>query len=241
MRAYWDSAARQSAAWYVATGHLAETDEFFRQGAAETDAFLSFCGVQPAKDATVLEVGCGVGRMTRRLAELFGQVVALDVSEEMLQRCRENLAGLPNVAYRLVEGDGTLGGVGEGEVDVVFSYVTFQHVPSAAAQLRYFANCARALRAGGRLAVQIRSSAPSAVVLSFMGNLAHRLQGRRTLDPSWRGSRVKGRAVLEVLRAQGVQATLLTWPHRPRWSPAHCWVAGAKLASHPAGGQPAGT
>jgi SAM-dependent methyltransferase len=227
-RAYWDSAARRSAAWYVSTGHEQQTDQFFRQGAVETDTFLSFCGIEPSSSATVLEVGCGVGRMTLRLSELFGHVIALDVSEEMLRRCRDNLSASPNVSWHLVKGDGTLDGVGEAEVDLVFSYLTFQHVPTATAQLRYFENCARALRVGGKMAVQIRSSSMSAVLLTYAGHLGHWARGRRTFDRSWRGSRVRTSAVAEVLRAQGVDAAFRTWPHHPFWSPAHCWVLGTK-------------
>jgi SAM-dependent methyltransferase len=227
-REYWDNAAQSAAAWYVSTGHEQESEEFFRQGAAETDTFLSFCGVVPSREASVLEVGCGVGRMTRRLAQLFGKVIALDISEEMLRRCRDNLSSFDNVEYRLVEGDGTLGRPCEGGVDVVFSYVTFQHVPSAVAQLRYFENCARALRTGGKLAVQIRSSSMAATLLTYAGNLAHRVRGRRTLSRSWRGSRVRAIAVIEALQTQGVDAAILSWPHHPIWSPAHWWVVGTK-------------
>ncbi len=227
-RAYWDEAARRNAAWYVATGHVRESQDFFSQGATETDSFLEFCGIEPRSRAVVLEIGCGVGRMTRRLAELFGSVIAVDVSEEMLQRCRDNLATFSNVAYQLVDGNGSLGGIADGEVDVVFSYITFQHVPTGAAQLRYFDECARVLRDGGKLAVQIRSSAPVAVALSYAGYFVHVAQGRRTLHRSWRGSRVKASAVVARLRARGVTATVRSWPHRARWSPTQRWVAGTK-------------
>ena len=129
-REFWDDAARTPRGWYVATGHERESEEFFVQGAVETDAFLEFCGVEPGSTATVLEIGCGVGRMTLRLAELFGNVIAVDVSDEMLRRCQENLASQPNVTCLLVDGDGSLGSLGDGAVDAVFSYITFQHVPT---------------------------------------------------------------------------------------------------------------
>jgi len=34
----------------------------------------------------LLEIGCGIGRMTRALAEIFGEVYATDVSGEMIRR-----------------------------------------------------------------------------------------------------------------------------------------------------------
>jgi protein-L-isoaspartate O-methyltransferase len=225
---FWEKAAEGGEVWYLATGHRQESEEFFRQGAGETDTFLAFCGVEPGPQLSVLEVGSGVGRMTRRLAELFGHVVAVDVSEQMLRRCRENLASFDNVEYRLVPGDGTLGETGEAEVDVVFSYVTFQHVPTKSAQLRYFDNCARALRPGGQIAVQIRSPSLGAVALTYAAGLAHFLLGRRTLSRSWRGSRVAPEEVIGRLAAEGVVATVRPWPHRPWWSPAHLWVVGRK-------------
>jgi SAM-dependent methyltransferase len=212
----------------VATGHVQETEEFFAQGASETDAFLRFCGIDPESDGTVLEIGCGVGRMTRRLSELFGSVVAVDVSEEMLCRCRNNLSAHSNVVYLLVDGDGTLRGIGDDEVDVVFSYITFQHVPTRAAQLLYFEECARVLRVGGKLAVQIRSTAATAVALSCAGHLVHILQGRRTMNRAWRGSRIRPPVVAEYLRARGVTATVRPWPFHARWSPTQRWVAATK-------------
>ncbi len=227
-RRFWNHAAQNNAAWYVSTGHLQETEEFFRQGAAEADAFLAFCDVAPQPRAAVLEIGCGVGRMTLRLAELFGSVTAVDVSEEMLRRCRDNLRSHSNVIYRLVDGDGFLDGIGDGTVDVVFSYITFQHLPSVATQLRYFEESARVLKAGGKMAVQIRSTTPVAVALSYAGHLAHLTKGRRTLNRSWRGSRVKASAVVECLRERGVSAMIRPWTHHARWSPMQWWVVGTK-------------
>jgi SAM-dependent methyltransferase len=233
---FWDEAARSGGAWFVATGHRLPTDEFFGQGARETDTFLAFCGVAPAPGQTALEIGCGVGRMTHRLAQLFERVIATDVSEEMLRRCRENLAGFTNVTYLQVPGDGALAGIGTEEVDLVFSYVTLQHVPTPAAQLEYLAESARVLRPGGKLAVQTRSSSPAAVLKTYAAHAVHMLQGRRTYLRAWRGSRVKVPVALELLASRGVDASALVWPARPAWSPAHVWLAGTKLARQgPAG------
>jgi SAM-dependent methyltransferase len=51
----------------------------------------------------VLDLGCGTGGLTVKLAQEYRRVVGLDASPEMLGRAREVCAGLENV--RLVEGD----------------------------------------------------------------------------------------------------------------------------------------
>src|SRR5438309_11901635 len=45
------------------------------------------------RDATVLDVGCGTGRVTEHLARLVpaGRVLAVDASEEMVELARERL------------------------------------------------------------------------------------------------------------------------------------------------------
>lgn len=63
---------------------------------------------------TVLDAGCGPGRLTLPLAQAVGpqgQVLALDVQAEMLARVREKVqaAGLQNVQY-------LQGGLGEGKL-----------------------------------------------------------------------------------------------------------------------------
>src|SRR2546423_6759289 len=142
---YWDEAARRDAEWHVATQTAHDRDLFFRLGASDTDSLLAFCGLEPSPHLSVLEIGCGVGRMTHRLADLYGRVVALDVSAEMLERCRENLAGRDNVEF--VEGSGEdLNGVADASVDHVFSYITLQHIPSAVTVRRYLSEVVRVLK-----------------------------------------------------------------------------------------------
>jgi len=53
-------------------------------------------GIWPRR-MKVLEIGCGAGRVTRALADLFGQVHGIDVSGEMVRQARQALGGLPNV------------------------------------------------------------------------------------------------------------------------------------------------
>lgn len=211
-----------NAAWYVATGHTSESDEFFRQGAEETDAFLSMCGIALEGSETVLEIGCGVGRMTRRLAHMAGRVIALDVSAEMLRRCEANLDGSQNVEYVLVPGDGAMPDVSDAAVDVVFSYITLQHVPTRRAQLTYLRESARVLKPGGRMAIQVRDCSLRGRALDWSGYLGHAVSRHRTLSSSWRGARVPDAAIRGALEPLGLEVSLIRHLR-------HRWVCAKKV------------
>lgn len=228
-RAFWDDAAKRNAAWYVATGHAAESEQFFRQGGTEVENFLGFCGIVPGHEQRVLEIGCGVGRMTWRLAELFGHVTAVDISSEMLAHARKNLERYRNVDHLLVPGDGSLPGCEDSSHDVVFSYITLQHVANRRAQLRYLSESGRVLRPGGRLALQVRSGDRTSLVLEWLGHVAHALQGQSTLHRSWRGGRLGEKLIRETLDPSmegGVD--IRPWLQRPRFAPRHWWIVAKK-------------
>jgi SAM-dependent methyltransferase len=113
-KTWWNRAAREDARWHIATA----CGPFFERSRRDTDELVAFCGLEPSKDKTLLEIGAGAGRVTHRFAELYGRVLALDVSEEMLRLGRGNLAGVGNVEWVL--GSGTdLDVIPDGRVDDV--------------------------------------------------------------------------------------------------------------------------
>jgi trans-aconitate 2-methyltransferase len=105
---------------------------------------------------TVLDAGCGTGRVTEMLLEKMagGTVVALDAAASMLTEARRRLARFGGrVTY--VDADlldlapATLGS--SAPVDAVFSTATFHWVLD---HDRLFHNLARVLRPGGHLVAQ---------------------------------------------------------------------------------------
>jgi SAM-dependent methyltransferase len=211
-RTWWNRAAEQDAHWYIAT----TSEPFFERGRRDADELLAFGGLRPSKDRVLLEVGAGAGRMTRRFAELYGRVLALDVSDEMLRQGRANLADLDNVEWCL--GSGTdLGVLGDGAVDDVFSYITLQHVPEERVVLRYLEDAGRVLRPGGRGALQVRHPGLLAGALDLAGHLAHGLQGRRVWSREWRGTRPPVAALLAAAARSGAHAETRSRGRRHLW------------------------
>ncbi len=199
---FWDSAAQSDPMWHIATGAASDEESFFASGRVETDLFLAHCGIEPDPNGTALEIGCGIGRMTAALADRFGSVIGLDVSREMLRGAEQALVGRDNIT--LIHGNGRdLSGVADASVDVVFSYIVLQHVPTADGQLSYLREVRRVLRPGGVAGLQIRSNSAKARALDWAGHLRHRVSGRQTFDRSWRGSRVSRQAVLAAASGTG--------------------------------------
>ncbi len=101
-----------------------------------------------AGDETVLDAGCGSGRVTALVIERVprGRVIGVDASESMIEHARTVLGGR---AFLIV---GDLADLSLDEpVDAIFSNAVLHWVPDHEAVFRRFA---RVLRAGGRLAVQ---------------------------------------------------------------------------------------
>lgn len=215
-RAFWDAAAREDAYWHIATGAPKDPDGFYRHGAEETDSYLAFAGMTPDPEGTLLEIGCGAGRMTRRLADHYGEVLALDVSSEMLVRAKTALADLDNVTYLLGNGR-DLGEIGDDGVDAVFSYVVLQHIPDPKVQLSYLREIARILRSGGQAAVQIRANGVVPRAMDLAGHVAHAVQGRHTWRAEWRGARLRYADALAALGSRGAPVRLQPWGRRHVW------------------------
>src|SRR5689334_17919649 len=137
MREDWDRRARENAEYYIHTGSGEWDDrEFFRSGEINVaneimpDMYRICGGSRSPRDLNALEIGCGVGRMTRMMARIFRHVTAVDVSPEMVQRAKTNLKGLDNV--KVVLGDGaTLSALKDSSYDFAFSFIVFQHIPTA--------------------------------------------------------------------------------------------------------------
>jgi SAM-dependent methyltransferase len=164
MRREWDERARENARYYVATANENWTDEeYFESGRINvshevlTD-MINICQGKDPKQMKVLEIGCGSGRITRALAEVFGEVYAVDISGEMIAQAKETLQDRPNA--HVFQNNGTdLSVLGDIEVDFAFSYIVFQHIPSRDVIRNYVREVARLLRPGCLFKFQVQGDA----------------------------------------------------------------------------------
>ncbi len=161
MSEFWDARAKEDAFFFV-DNQLRygdpDLERFWAGGVEVVEKALEFTGATIAPDDEIVEIGCGVGRLTRPLAERGASVRAIDVSAEMLERARELNPELENVEW--IQGDGeSLSGVEDASADACFSWVVFQHIPDPEVTLGYVREMGRILRPGGWAIFQI-SDAP---------------------------------------------------------------------------------
>jgi len=112
---------------------------------------LSHCGI--AAGDTVLDLGSGAGLdafLASREVGDTGRVIGVDMTEDMVQRARDNAIehGFSNVEFRL--GDIEALPVDDGSVDLVISNCVINLAPD---KERVFSEVFRVLRPGGRMVV----------------------------------------------------------------------------------------
>ena len=169
MRVDWDRRSRENALHYVNTERIDwDESEFFATGERNVrDQILSdmdsISASRDSRSMRVLEIGCGVGRMTRALADVFGEVHGVDVSRKMVKQARRYLRTRPN-AYVHRNSGFDLRVLKDLEFDFAFSFIVFQHIPSKDIIENYVAEVGRRLVPGGLFKFQVQgyeSLAPS--------------------------------------------------------------------------------
>lgn len=124
-----------------------ERHKKFRDFKTETEQIKHLLGLT-AMDR-VIDLGAGTGGITVHLAKVVQQVYAVDVSESMLQLCRDKCAaaGLTNVTFQR---GGFLSYVHEGDpVDAIVSQIALHHLPDMWKQVALL-RCFDMLKPGGQ-------------------------------------------------------------------------------------------
>ena len=159
MRRDWDERAREDSRWYINTIKRNQNDEEFdATGRPEVENFiLAEPLITQGRDlsrARLLEIGCGIGRMTRHLAGLFGEVHGTDVSAEMIRQAKERFRDAPNVFFYATSGlDFAV--FPDAHFDVIFSVYVFQHVPTPEIIRANLRDACRTLKPGGVFKFQV--------------------------------------------------------------------------------------
>jgi len=205
------------------------------------DRYESFLlGQLPVPCSSVLEIGCGAGRLARAMAGRAAAVVGIDASPEMVRLARERF---PNAArIEFVCDDFSTRAMGSERYDFVVSVATLHHLPAAPT----LARMKGLLKPGGTLVIHDLRSASGRIDWLLSGLAAvvngdavwwirNRLRQGRALRDAWRdhGSRERYLTLAEVrtLCEVTLPGARIHW--HPLWRYTVVWTRGEAAASSP--------
>lgn len=204
MKSTWNALAARNAMHFIATEREDWDLDSFLESGRRSIAGLVAALEAPAvlEGGTVLDLGCGIGRIAFALAEHFAQVIAVDVSEVMIEEANrlKGLLRVPNVQFVCNSGR-DVAMIGSATCDLAFSYIMFQHIPERTLILGYIAEMARVTRPGGKVLLQVPvyrrgpSAAAWRVLQALFRGLLWPLEATRLVPPekgvAFRGSRLQ--------------------------------------------------
>ena len=130
----------------VRVAGTADAEWFLRSGRAAYDAITSHVPLEG--DESILDFGCGCGRVTRYWADFSGSVAGSDVSRKAIDWCRENLGFASFLHNGLAPGLET----DDDSFDLIYALSVFTHLTDGL-QLAWRDELHRVLRPGGRLLI----------------------------------------------------------------------------------------
>jgi trans-aconitate methyltransferase len=119
--------------------------------------------LEPRAGEKILDLGCGSGQLTSKIAESGADVTGLDRSEEMIAEARRNF---PSLRFEI--GDAAKFTV-DGRLDAVFSNAALHWVKDADGVA---ASVAQALRPGGRFVLEMGGKGNTQTVLDAIREVA---------------------------------------------------------------------
>lgn len=222
MREHWNAFGGDDAMYYIATRDEAWTPEaFFASGAPLAAQVIDWLpGSLPRR--RLLEVGCGIGRITLHFAAAFDHVDGVDIAPSMIEQAKANDPPA-NVTYAAVDG-ASLAAFEDDAFDVVFSALVFQHIPDESVVDAYLHEIARVLAPGGRAVLQFDTRPQS-----FVNRMLKRLPDAVLPRPHRRYIR-RYRRPAEALRARFAHAGLAILDERGARESEHFFLLGIDTA-----------
>ncbi len=133
-------------------------DEYAKHSESQKSSAEDFlCGIPLKNASSILDVGCGDGKITAALARAVpkGRVVGIDISSSMIHFAQEAFSDCPNLAFSVQDAAHL---DFQEQFDLITSFTVMQWVLE---QQRALEGFAKALKPGGRLCIQMPVALPA--------------------------------------------------------------------------------
>ena len=157
----WEGLAQADPLWSICTDPAKRNnrwtrEDFFATGQREMETVLAYAariGVCIDQTSPALDFGCGIGRLTRALAQYFPDCVGVDISPTMIRLAQELNHHLPRCNFLLNE-DAGLNILRDNIFGFIYTSLVLQHIAKPCSH-EYLAELVRLLKPGGVLVFQV--------------------------------------------------------------------------------------
>lgn len=148
MKRDWNNRAKIDFKVYVGLESDNE-DDFWKNGQLRIQKLLDvFLYNKQLKNMSILEIGCGVGRLLIPLSSIFKEVVGVDISNNMLEICKKNIRNIKNC--KVYQNSGSeLKKFNDASFDFCLAHTIFHHIPEKNVVIKYIQEVYRILRDKG--------------------------------------------------------------------------------------------
>jgi SAM-dependent methyltransferase len=195
--AAWDVFARNEPYYHILSHPSmlspgpAEQQEFWASGERDIASLQAFAGLG-SQEGTGVDLGCGLGRLTRPLHGLTSHQIGLDISAEMLSQAREANRAFPGIEFRQICEDNWP--IETGSCVLIISLLVLQHMSTLNLMERSVREMGRILRPGGKAVFNVPTIRWRGQVIQWIKNSWTEISGQREDEH------------LEALEARLVQA-----------------------------------
>lgn len=177
-------------------------DDYFDAGAREAADFMRRAAMlgYPRQRREALDFGCGLGRVTRALADHFTEVVGVDISGETVARARALNADYPNCRFLLFD-QPDLEPFEDDRFDLIYTVIELSRESDAVLLLELAREFLRVLSPAGLLMLRVTNRLPLRRVSESQPPMArlHRLW--KEVPAAW-WSRLLGPRLLSIAASQ---------------------------------------
>lgn len=164
-RKFWDEKAIENPFWYISSfGPYSGRDEaeFWRSGIEIWKDLKRVSGFTPNATETVVEIGCGVGRLTRAMASEVARIHAFDISRNMIELAQK--LAPDSVQFHWTSGM-SLRPLPDRTADLTLAYCVLQHLPDLQALSAYLHEMVRVTKESGIVAFTLSPKRPATMLL----------------------------------------------------------------------------
>lgn len=157
----WELLAKINPKFYIYSEKRFQSEGYFYISGVEdyNKYFKDLLKNYDGTDKVALEIGCGLGRLIPYFLTRFSQVIGVDISKPMISKATKKFSHISSVKFYQTNGN-NLKPVKSSSIDLVYSYIVFQHMKSFDMVLSNLKDVKRVLNSDGQFIIQFRGRKP---------------------------------------------------------------------------------